>query len=226
VDSKAGPELRAKGRFLAAIFACGLLAAACGDDSGDESASTSPPSGPSGNGAPTISGTASGQVGVGAQYSFTPSASDPDGDSLTFSITNQPSWAGFDASTGRLSGNPEAGDVGTYASVRISVSDGTASASLPAFTVSVVAIGTGSATLSWTPPTENTDGSPLEDLAGYKIYWGPSQGNYTNSTSVGDGMSVYVVDGLTQGTWYFTATALNSAGIESTFSNAASKMIN
>jgi hypothetical protein len=30
----------------------------------------------------------------------------------------------------------------------------------------------GQATLSWDPPTTNVDGTPLTDLAGYKVYYG------------------------------------------------------
>ena len=112
----------------------------------------------------------------GAQYVFAPTASDPDADPLTFSIANPPVWASFDTATGRLSGAPAAEHVGTTSGIVISVSDGEASASLAAFTITVQAVATGSATLSWTPPTTNTDGSSLTNLAGYKVYWGPSQG--------------------------------------------------
>ena len=88
------------------------------------------------------------------------------------------------------------------------------------------AVALGSATLSWTPPTTNTDGSPLTNLAGYKVYWGTSQGNYSNSVTLNNaGLSMYVVENLTPGTWFFVATAFNSAGTESSFSSVASKTI-
>lgn len=162
----------------------------------------------------------------GNAYSFTPSASDPDGGTLTFSVANLPSWAAFDPATGRLTGNPSAADVGTYANITVSVSDGTGNATLPSFSIQVVGTATGSAMLSWTPPTQNTDGSPLNNLAGYKIYWGTTHGNYTNSVTINNpGLSSYVVDQLTPATWYFALTAFNSAGVESTFSNAASKTV-
>lgn len=162
----------------------------------------------------------------GNAYSFTPNASDPDGGTLTFGVANLPGWASFDATTGRVSGNPSSADVGTYANITISVSDGTANASLAAFSIQVVGTATGSAMLSWTPPTQNTDGSPLNNLAGYKIHWGTTQGNYTNSVVVNTpGLSSYVVDQLTPATWYFALTAINSAGTESTFSNVASKIV-
>jgi hypothetical protein len=178
------------------------------------------------NRAPLISGTPATQVTTGSLYSFTPTASDPDGNALTFSISNQPGWASFNSTTGRLSGTPTAADVGTYANIAIRVSDGQATTSLPSFGITVVAVATGSATLSWTPPTQNTDGSPLTNLAGYRIYWGRSQGSYTSSATLNNpGLTSYFVDQLTPGTWYFVATALNSQGAESSFSNAASKAI-
>jgi hypothetical protein len=162
----------------------------------------------------------------GTQYTFTPAASDPDGNPLTFSITNSPTWATFNTATGQLSGTPGAQHVGTTSGIVISVSDGTLSASLAAFTVAVQAIATGSATLSWTPPTTNSDGSPLTNLAGYRIYWGPTAGNYPNSaTLTNPGLTSYVVGSLVPGTYFFVATAVNSAGAESAFSAPASKTI-
>jgi len=179
------------------------------------------------NRAPTISGTPPTSVLQGSAYAFTPTASDADNDPLTFSITNMPAWAAFSTSTGALTGTPGAADVGTYANIQISVSDGKAApVSLAAFSVTVQAVATGSATLTWTAPTQNTDGSALTDLAGYKIYWGTTQGSYPNSTTLNNpGLTTYVVTNLVSGTWYFAATAVNSVGVESAFSAPASKTI-
>ena len=60
------------------------------------------------NRAPTINGSPSTSVTAGTAYSFTPSATDPDNDTLGYTIQNKPSWAAFDTSTGRLSGTPSA----------------------------------------------------------------------------------------------------------------------
>ena len=206
---------------LSLVVGVSLAIDACG---GGEDSSNAQDTG--GNHAPTISGTPTGSVMSGQPYSFTPSSNDTDGDSLTFTITNKPGWAAFSISTGQLTGTPGGADVGTYSGIQIAVSDGTATANLTAFSVQVVAMATGSATLSWTPPTQNTDGSALMNLAGYKIYWGQSQGSYANSVTVTNpGLSSYVVDQLTPATWYFVATAINSQGVESAFSNAASKIV-
>jgi len=78
-------------------------------------------------------------VTPGQSYVFQAVASDPDNQTLRFGIANKPAWATFDIVTGRLSGTPAATDAGTYANVVISVSDGTASATLPAFSIVVMA---------------------------------------------------------------------------------------
>jgi hypothetical protein len=87
---------------------------------------------------PAISGTPSTWVPPTQAYDFVPTASDADGDALTFSITGQPSWAQFDPATGRLWGIPQAEHAGTSSVVTISVSAGKASTALPHFVLSVI----------------------------------------------------------------------------------------
>lgn len=180
------------------------------------------------NSAPKISGTPVKAVSAGNAYSFTPTASDANGDTLTFSITNKPSWAAFSTSTGKLSGTPTAAQVGSYGNIAIKVSDGKASASLAAFTIGVSAASsaTGRATLSWTPPTANTNGTSLTNLAGYRIYYGTSSSSLSKTITISNAsVSTYVVDDLTAATWYFAVKAYNTAGVESAMSNKASKTI-
>ncbi|MFT5758708.1 MAG: hypothetical protein ACI9LM_003456, partial [Alteromonadaceae bacterium] len=64
------------------------------------------------NDAPTISGTPATSIAQGGTYSFTPVANDIDGDSLTFTIINKPSWLSFSTASGQLSGTPTNADVG------------------------------------------------------------------------------------------------------------------
>ncbi|PIW61860.1 VCBS repeat-containing protein, partial [Shewanella sp. CG12_big_fil_rev_8_21_14_0_65_47_15] len=91
------------------------------------------------NDAPVISGTPATSVNEDSAYSFTPTASDEDsGDSLVFSISNMPSWASFNSSTGQLSGTPTNLDVGTTSGIIISVSDATESVNLAVFNIEVV----------------------------------------------------------------------------------------
>lgn len=185
-----------------------------------------PPPPPPGNSAPQIAGLPASEVNIDETYSFAPTASDADGDDLTFSIENQPVWASFDSGTGELTGQPTLEHVGVYDAILISVSDGQASASLPSFAVSVNQTGTFSTTLSWTAPTQNEDGSPLTDLAGYKIYWGTTPGVYPNSVTIDNpGLTTHVVGNLAAGTYEFVATAINSDGVESVYSNTATKML-
>jgi hypothetical protein len=113
------------------------------------------------NSAPMISGIPPTVVAVGESYAFRPGVSDPDSTVFRFDIAGKPSWASFDVLTGRLAGTPSAEDIGVYGSIEISVTDGTDTTILPAFSIEVVAAGTatGSVTLSWTPPMQNEDGS-------------------------------------------------------------------
>ena len=179
------------------------------------------------NSAPQINGTPSSSANVGLSYSFTPTASDPDGDNLTFSILNMPRWAQFDTVTGVLSGTPLVGDAGSYANISISASDGELSDTLPVFTITVNQVSSGSATLNWIPPVQNTDGSVLTDLAGFKIYYGTSQGTYPNQVTINNpGVTMFVVDNLTPDTWYFVSTAFNTSSRESDFSNVVTRKIN
>jgi hypothetical protein len=181
---------------------------------------------PQENTPPTIGGNPASSVVAGSPYGFTPSANDDDGDTLTFLIENQPSWTNFSPSTGQLSGTPGAGDVGTYTNIRIGVSDGEDTVNLPVFAIAVEAIALGSATLSWDAPTTNDDGSPLTNLAGFRVRWGQSSGNYSSSqTIMNPGLTTYVIENLANGTHYFVVTAINSTDMESDYSNEASKTI-
>jgi hypothetical protein len=178
------------------------------------------------NRAPTISGVPPSAVVPGQQYSFQPTATDADGDTLTYSITNKPSWATFSTTTGLLRGTPTAGDVGTTSGIAIKVSDAAASVGLAVFSVAVQGFATGSATLSWSPPSVNSDGTPLTNLSGYKVYWGTTQGSYSNSVYLSNpGLTSYVIGNLVPGTYYFTAKAVTAAGLESSFGGIARKTI-
>jgi hypothetical protein len=210
------------------LAVCGffLLVSACGGGGGDsaQSGGSGPPGG--NNSPPTISGTPQTSVAVGEAYSFQPTASDADGDTLQFSATSLPSWASIDAATGHVTGTPTAQDVNNYPGITLSVSDGKATVSLPAFSISVTQIGTGSATVSWVPPTENEDGSALTDLARYRVLYGRTSSNLDQSLVVNNaGASTASIDNLSPGTWFFGVVAINSVGTESALSNIASKTI-
>ena len=176
---------------------------------------------------PTIGGTPATSVTAGTAYSFTPTASDANGDTLTFSIVNRPAWASFNSSTGRLSGTPDSTRVGSYSNIVISVSDGQASTALAPFTITVVAATSGSATVSWSPPTTFVDGTPIKNLAGYRIVYGASPSDLSRSVSIpSPAITSAVIEALTAGTWYFAVKAYTTASVESDLSTVVYKIIN
>jgi hypothetical protein len=178
------------------------------------------------NAAPTITGAPPATVREGEPYEFTPSAVDADGDELQFSVSRKPAWASFDPATGKLSGTPSASDVGNFTNISIAVSDGEASASLADFNITVDAIALGQATLSWMPPTQNDDGTPLTDLSGYKIYYGRNQGDLTRVVVLNNpGLTRYVIEELSPANWFFAMSAVNSQGVESNRSATVSKTV-
>ena len=83
------------------------------------------------------------------------------------------------------------------------------------------------ATISWIPPTQNTDGSGVGPLSGYKIYYGTASQQYTTTITVSNaGLTTYVIDGLNTGTtYYFVVTAVTASGIESGLSPEVAAMI-
>jgi hypothetical protein len=192
---------------------------ASGNPNGGGSGSTptpTPPPAPGVNRAPTIRGTPVTTAKVGVPYVFQPAASDPDGDRLTFEIRSKPDWARFSAATGRLEGTPAEGSAGTFTGVQIVVSDGKTSASLDPFNIAVVEPATGSAELVWEAPSLNVDGSPLTDLAGYVIRYGRSASTLDRSVRIDNaGTTRYLIENLSEGTWYFSLSSLNSSGAES-----------
>lgn len=204
----------------ALLCAIALLAlGGCGGSSAS-SPSGSSPSAPSIGGAPVT------QVAVGGQYSFTPSVRSAGGRAVSFSIRNKPAWASFSIATGELTGTPTSSNVGRYPNIVISVSNGAARSSLAAFTIIVSQGSGGTATLSWTAPTTNTDGSPLTDLAGYTIQYGTNSASLSQSVNISNpGTTTYTLEGLTAGTWYFAIVANTTSGSQSPLSNVVSATI-
>jgi len=81
-------------------------------------------------------------------------------------------------------------------------------------------------TLSWDAPTTNADGTPLADLAGYKVYMGNQSGQYTQTFPINSACSAtggcsesYKITNLSDGTYCFVVTALDASGNESAYSN-------
>jgi Putative Ig domain len=223
--------------LLVCLGVAALLSGCGGDDSSSPSSSTagssssSAPPSASGTSAPTIklSGTPPTTVVVGRPYVFQPTAS-MTGGTAAFSASGLPGWASFNSSTGEISGTPTASYVGTTGAITITARDGSATASLPPFKIAVTAASTapatGSATLSWTVPTDNTNGTPATNLAGYHIYYGTTPGALNTVINVPEATTTqYKISNLSSGTYYFQVAAYNSLGVDGVASNEESETI-
>lgn len=81
---------------------------------------------------------------------------------------------------------------------------------------------------SWTAPAEREDNTALSlsEIAGYKIYYGTSKGNYSNSVSINDGTATsHTFNNFAAGTYYFVITTRDVDGRESQYSTELSKSI-
>ena len=93
---------------------------------------------------------------------------------------------------------------------------------------------TGTATLTWTAPSTKADGSPLDDLAGFWIYYGTDSGSYSQTpirvpcalSDAGRTITHQVTNLPAGNTYYFVVTAYNTSQAESAYSNEGSKTIN
>lgn len=181
------------------------------------------------NAAPAISGTPPTTATVGKSYTFTPKASDANGDALKFSAQNLPKWGSFSTKNGTLAGTPTA--AGTWSGIVIAVSDGKATVAMPAFSITAsapvsqpAAPATSSVTLAWQRPNANVDGTTLVDLAGYRIVYGTDPANLATTLLVpGASTTSATIEGLAAGTYYFAVKAYTTSGLESVPSGIASK---
>ena len=83
--------------------------------------------------------------------------------------------------------------------------------------ISVAALG--EVSLNWRAPSENVDGSPLEDLFGYRIYYGSESRSYSEMIEVPDPLGTSHVFVVPSGDYYVTMTALDIDGNESAYAN-------
>ncbi len=157
-------------------------------------------------------------IAKGSNQQFT--ATGTFSDSTTQNLSAQVAWSSSTTSVATIgtSGSAAAIAVGSTTIAALSTLSGNISSS------TMLTVTTGSATLAWNAPTTNTDGTPLTDLAGYKIYYGTSSGNYTSSVNIGN-VTSYTITNLSSGTYFFAMTTYDTSGIESSFSNELSKTI-
>ncbi len=157
--------------------------------------------------------------GTTKQFSATGTYSDDTTQNLTTVVTWSSSYTSVATISNATGSNGLATAVGAGTTTITAVSGG-----VSASTTLTVTATTGSATLSWNAPTTNTDGTTLTDLAGYKVYYGTSSGNYSTVINVGN-VTTYAISNLAPGTYYFAVTAYDSTGAESSYSNQGSKTI-
>lgn len=71
-------------------------------------------------------------------------------------------------------------------------------------------------TVSWTAPEHSADGSPLTDLAGYRVLVGTASGEYTRTYTV-DGTQTLdlTIPDLSAGTYYVVVKAYDTSNNES-----------
>ena len=84
---------------------------------------------------------------------------------------------------------------------------------------------TGDATLSWAPPTERVDGTPLEAVSGYRIYYGRDPAQFEHEIEVDREVTKYRIENLESGDWYFAVAAISEEGLESAPSSVVQKTI-
>jgi hypothetical protein len=160
----------------------------------------------------SITGTPVATATVGSAYAFTPVVKADAAAELSFAVSNQPSWAKFNASTGELSGTPTSADVGNYENISIEVKDGSANAVLAPFSIAVKAASE-VATVTWETPSAGTVATAV---TGYHVYYGASASSMTHVVDISNANETsYVISNLASGTWYFAMTSYDAAKTES-----------
>jgi len=82
-----------------------------------------------------------------------------------------------------------------------------------------------SATVNWAPVTTNLDGSPVTELAGYRVLYGTESGSYSTTVDIADPAAANaVISGLEANTtYYFVVAAYDTSGNQSPYSNEGIK---
>lgn len=65
------------------------------------------------------------------------------------------------------------------------------------------------------------DASPSTNVFNYSVYWGPGSRFYTNSINFGTNLTCTITNLVPYTTYWFAATAMDTNGVESDFSNEA-----
>lgn len=161
-------------------------------------------------------------IASGASTQFTATGTYTDGSSQN--LTANATWNSSALSVAQVSNATGSKGLATGVgpgTVTISATSGTVSGST---SMTVTAATSGTIGLAWDAVTAYADGSPLTDLAGYKVYYGTAPGSYSSSIDVGK-VTTYTISNLPSGVYYVVVTVRNLSGKESGFSNEVSKSI-
>lgn len=156
-------------------------------------------------------------------FIFRPRLLSPGTGRLEFFAWNLPDWLTLSPKGGVIYGYPRNADAGRYNDIYLGVSDGARFDFVGPLTVVVYSTNEPVTWLRWRAPTRNTDGSPLTDLAGFRVHqFVASPFSYRVTELMNPAATEILVGRLPDETVYFFVTALNSAGIESEYSNVIS----
>ena len=90
------------------------------------------------NGPPALDAIGSKSVNENQLLQFTISATEPDGEAITYSISNKPATANFDAATRTFTWTPAFNEAGTYANIRFTATDPNGASDSEDITITVV----------------------------------------------------------------------------------------
>jgi Fibronectin type III domain len=164
-----------------------------------------------------ITGVPPDAAAVGVAYYFNAQVTGTARGVVTHAIQNKPNWATFDTLTGELKGTPTA--VGTFVNITINASDGYNTATMAPFSIQVVDKPL-RVTVTWAAPTQNVDGSALNNLAGFVIHYGTSPTALDKVAQIASSNArSYLFTDLSRGTtYYFAVAAVNDMNVEGSLS--------
>lgn len=147
---------------------------------------------------------------------------------LSWSVANATSCSASGAWSGSkgLSGSQTVDSL-TSDSTFTLVCTGTGGSTSRSMTVTIEASSSRSVEVSWNPPSTRADGSPLNNLAGFKVHYGTASGSYTQSITVDSpDITSYQIADLTNGSYYFAVTAYDADNMESDYSMEVTATLN
>lgn len=83
----------------------------------------------------------------------------------------------------------------------------------------------GMATVSWTAPETNIDGSPIDDLAGFRIYFDHTPLSKSSPFTFVGNKTEFTVPNLEPGLYYFAVSAIDTGGEESDLSEMVTQQV-